>query len=95
VDSISAADVAERTPCSWLLFSCGFIHIQLEEAHRAELAKRDAQIREKDAEISRLNARLNQFEHVAAMMSAVAQPAAAATSGSSKKRSRQDMPLGF
>jgi hypothetical protein len=67
--------------------------VQLEKAHRAELAKRHALLKEKDAEISRLNARLCQFEHVAAMMSAVAQPAAAVTSGSSKKRSRRDMPL--
>jgi hypothetical protein len=84
--------------------------VQLEEAHRVELAKRDAAMKknhaeitmlkttdlakrddqkEKDAEISRLKARLNQFEHMAVMMSAMAQPATAAAGGSSKKRSRQ------
>jgi C4-dicarboxylate-specific signal transduction histidine kinase len=59
------------------------------EAQRVELAKRDAQIKEKDAEISNLKARLSQVEHVPAVMGTSAKPAAAAAGGSSQKRSRQ------
>jgi uncharacterized protein (DUF3084 family) len=88
-----AAAAADKRVCSLIdsVTHATALYVQI-KSKDAELAKRDAQIKEKDAEISRLSARLKQFEHVAAMMSAVAQPADAATSGSSKKRPRLGMP---
>ena len=50
-----------------------------------QLARKDAIIKDKDAEIARLRARMVQFEQLAALMNAVTQPASEAAAGGSKR----------
>jgi hypothetical protein len=68
------------------MYLCCHVSAQL-KAERAELAKRNVQIEEKDAEISRLNA-LHWTEYAPVMMGTVAQPKTAAAGSFSKKQAR-------
>jgi hypothetical protein len=59
--------------------------VKLARSAARQLAQKDAVIKDKDAEIARLSAKMMQFEQLAALMNAATQPSGAGAGASTKR----------